>query len=158
MKKIAVIGVGNPLRQDDGIGILLLKKLKKIEKNLPKSIDLIDFGTGGMNLLYVFEKYQRIIIIDAADINKKPGEVLIFNPNQVISKKINSKITTHQSDILNIVEIAKKLGTEPYIKFFAVQPQITDCGTELSKKLQKNLDMIFKKLIEEINKTTQMEQ
>ena len=49
MKKIGVIGIGNPLRRDDGIGILLLEKLVERKENMPDDIEYIDGGTGGMN-------------------------------------------------------------------------------------------------------------
>ena len=48
-KKIGIIGLGNPLRHDDGIGLLLLQHLQTQKKILPKNIEYIDDGTNGMN-------------------------------------------------------------------------------------------------------------
>jgi len=58
MKKIGVIGIGNPLRKDDGIGIVLLEKLVEIKDDLPDDIEYIDGGTGGMNLLHLFARFD----------------------------------------------------------------------------------------------------
>ena len=52
MKKIAVIGIGNPLRSDDGIGIVLIEKLIENKESFSKNVDFLDGGTGGFNLLH----------------------------------------------------------------------------------------------------------
>ena len=60
MKKVCVIGIGNTLRRDDGIGIVLLEKLIERKNKLPKNVDFINGGTGGMNLLHILVCYDAV--------------------------------------------------------------------------------------------------
>jgi hydrogenase maturation protease len=66
-KKIGIIGLGNPLRCDDGIGLLLLQHIQKQKKILPKNIEYIDGGISGMNLLHLLAQFDTVLLIDAVD-------------------------------------------------------------------------------------------
>lgn len=147
MTKTAVVGVGNPLRKDDGIGIYLLNKLSKKEK-IPRNIELIDGGTGGMSLLHIFPDYDDVLIIDAVDFNEEIGEVKIFTLEDVCSDKSPVKVSTHESDVLKIINLMQNLeeDTPEKIYVFGVQPKDTSYGEVLSSELQKKIDPIFKKL------------
>ena len=147
MKKIGVIGIGNPLRQDDGIGIFLLEKLVEIKDDLPDDIEYIDGGTGGMNLLHLFARFDIVVFIDAVNFGGKIGESKFFNSEDVISKNIQIKISTHGSDILKIIQLSKELGENPdEIFIFGVQPQDIAPGTRLSHEIQENIDLLLNNL------------
>ena len=147
MKKIGVIGIGNPLRKDDGIGIVLLEKLVEIKDDLPDDIEYIDGGTGGMNLLHLFARFDIVVFIDAVNFGGEIAESKFFNSEEVISKNIQIKISTHGSDILKIIQLSKKLGENPdEIFIFGVQPQDMTPGTRLSHEIQENIDLLVNNL------------
>ena len=147
MKKIGVIGIGNPLRQDDGIGIFLLEKLVEIKDDLPDDIEYIDGGTGGMNLLHLFARFDIVVFIDAVNFGGEIAESKFFNSEDVISKNIQIKISTHGSDILKIIQLSKNLGENPDdIFIFGVQPQDMTTGTRLSHEIQENIDLLVNNL------------
>ena len=147
MKKIGVIGIGNPLRKDDGIGIVLLEKLVEIKDDLPDDIEYIDGGTGGMNLLHLFARFDIVVFIDAVNFGGKVAESKFFNSEEVISKNIQIKISTHGSDILKIIQLSKELGENPdEIFIFGVQPQDMTPGTRLSHEIQENIDLLVNNL------------
>ena len=147
MKKIGVIGIGNPLRKDDGIGIVLLEKLVEIKDDLPDDIEYIDGGTGGMNLLHLFARFVIVVFIDAVNFGGEIAESKFFNSEDVISKNIQIKISTHGSDILKIIQLSKKLGENPdEIFIFGVQPQDMTPGTRLSHEIQENIDLLVDNL------------
>ena len=147
MKKIGVIGIGNPLRKDDGIGIVLLEKLVEIKDDLPDDIEYIDGGTGGMNLLHLFARFDIVVFIDAVNFGGEIAESKFFNSEDVISKNIQIKISTHGSDILKIIQLSKKLGENPdEIFIFGVQPQDMTPGTRLSHEIQENIDLLVNNL------------
>lgn len=147
MKKIGVIGIGNPLRQDDGIGIFLLEKLVEIKDDLPDDIEYIDGGTGGMNLLHLFARFDIVVFIDAVNFGGEIAESKFFNSEDVISKNIQIKISTHGSDILKIIQLSKELGENPdEIFIFGVQPQDIAPGTRLSHEIQENIDLLLNNL------------
>lgn len=147
MKKIGVIGIGNPLRKDDGIGIVLLEKLVEIKDDLPDDIEYIDGGTGGMNLLHLFARFDIVVFIDAVNFGGEIAESKFFNSEEVISKNIQIKISTHGSDILKIIQLSKELGENPdEIFIFGVQPQDMTPGTRLSHEIQENIDLLVNNL------------
>lgn len=155
MKKIGVIGIGNPLRQDDGIGIFLLEKLVEIKDDLPDDIEYIDGGTGGMNFLHLFARFDIVVFIDAVNFGGKIGESKFFNSEDVISKNIQIKISTHGSDILKIIQLSKELGENPdEIFIFGVQPQDIAPGTRLSHEIQENIDLLLNNLKVELKNIT----
>jgi hydrogenase maturation protease len=147
MKKIGVIGIGNPLRKDDGIGIVLLEKLVEIKGDLPDDIEYIDGGTGGINLLHLFARFDIVVFIDAVNFGGEIAESKFFNSEDVISKNIQIKISTHGSDILKIIQLSKNLGENPNdIFIFGVQPQDITPGTRLSHEIQENIDLLVNNL------------
>jgi len=152
MTKIGIIGLGNPLRKDDGIGIVLLNKLKQQKKKLGKNIELIDGGIGGMNLLHVLARFDIVVLIDAVDFQGAPGESHVFTVAQLQSKKTPDRFSTHESDFLNIICLSKELNELPRkIIIFAVQPQDVSFGTDLSEQLEKNLDGLLGSLQRQIH-------
>lgn len=147
MKKIGVIGIGNPLRKDDGIGIVLLEELVEIKDDLPDDIEYIDGGTGGMNLLHLFARFDIVVFIDAVNFGGEIAESKFFNSEEVISKNIQIKTSTHGSDILKIIQLSKGLGEDPdEIFIFGVQPQDMTPGTRLSHEIQENIDLLVNNL------------
>ena len=151
MNKNAVIGIGNPFRSDDGIGIILLNELIKRKKEF-KNIDFIDGGTGGFNLLHDLSKYKKILIIDAVNMGKNPFESEFFNIENIKNNKdIHLNISTHNENFLDIIKLSEKLDEKPdKIYVFAVQPKNLNYNGNLSKELLENIDNYIFKLIEKI--------
>jgi hydrogenase maturation protease len=153
MKKTAIIGLGNLFREDDGVGILLLQKLKQNKNLIPENIDFIEAGIPGMNLIHMIEPYDQIIFIDAVNFNQKPSSSFFFKPENVTSQKNNKNpVSIHETDVLKIIEIYKKIKpTKKQFYIFGVQPKNTDYGETISEDIKKNFEKIFNKLTEEIN-------
>ncbi len=151
MKEIGVIGIGNPLRRDDGIGIVLLEKLIGRKDELPNNVEFIDGGTGGMNLLHLFARFDVVVIIDAVNFDGNIGESKLFTTEDVYSKKTQINISTHESDILKIIHLSKKLGENPdEIFIFGIQPKDTSFGQDFSSELQQKVEPLSVSLQNEI--------
>lgn len=150
MNKIGIIGIGNPLRKDDGVGIILLEKLVENKKKLPRNIEYIDGGTSGISLVHQLTRFDVVFIIDAVDFNGTFGELRLFKPEDVINRKYNLSISTHDIDFLKIVELSKKLKEKPEIFIFGVQPKDTSFGKNLSTEVEQKIDSILNSLISEL--------
>ena len=126
MKPIGVIGLGNPLRRDDGIGIIILQKIKEKKESLPLNLDYIDGGTGGMNLINIFSKYKIIILIDAMNIDSYPGDYRFIRLDQLSIKKNKNKEDIHNPDILKLIKFSKEISKNPEkVYIFGIQTKDT---------------------------------
>jgi hydrogenase maturation protease len=156
MKKIGIIGLGNPLRSDDGIGIILLNKIIEQKNIFSKNIEYIDGGTGGLNLIHDIAKFDVILFIDAIDFKGKIGETVFLNQEELVSKKIPIRTSTHQNDILKIIQLSKSLNELPEkIFFYGVQIKDTSIGSNLSNEIYEKFNEILSQLVININRISE---
>ena len=156
MKKIGIIGLGNPLRCDDGIGIILLNKIIEKKNIFSRNIEYIDGGTGGINLIHDLVKFDIILFIDAIDFKGKIGETVFLEQEELISKKIPIRASTHQNDILKIIQLSKSLNELPEkIFFYGIQIKDTSIGSNLSNEIYKKFNEILSQLIVNINRISE---
>ena len=151
MKKIGVIGVGNPLRRDDGIGIYLLNFLISKKDSLSKKLLFFDGGTMGMNLLHILAKLDVAVIIDAINLDDKPGCCNFFKYSDVKSNNEFTGFSSHEDDLLKIISLSEKLDEKPEIYFFGVQPKDVSFGEGFSQEVEKNMEEIKNQLIKKLN-------
>jgi hydrogenase maturation protease len=151
MKKTTIVlGIGNPLMSDEGIGVVLVNRLSVLAEKFP-SVEFADAGTGGMSLLHYFEGREKAVIIDCANMNEKPGKIKKFTPSQVKSVKQLAHLSLHEQDLLKIIEIAKQLDQCPKeIVIFGIQPKNVSFGQSLSKELEKNINNYINVICKEL--------
>lgn len=150
MKKIGIIGLGNPLRQDDGIGIKLIEKLVKKKNRFSQNIEFIDGGTGGISLIHLFAKFDIVLLIDAIDFNAKPGDFKFFKIDDKVYSDKNINFTTHEENILNVLKIFEKIYEKPELYMFGIQPKKIDFKNKLTKELDNKIELILSSLEEKI--------
>ncbi|MCX6662002.1 MAG: hydrogenase maturation protease [Euryarchaeota archaeon] len=154
-KRIAVIGLGNPLRRDDAIGILLLQYLSQNKKKLSKTIDFIDGGTSGMNLLHLLGDYETVLLLDAVDFKGSTGEIKKFTVDEIKNQKIQLFLSTHEPDFLTVYALLKELDRAPtHLIIFGVQPKDISYGTRVSQEICSFLPTLQKQILEEIQSMT----
>jgi len=136
MRNIAIIGLGNLLRRDDAIGVILLEELRgKFE-----DIEFIDCNIEGANLLQILSKFDNILILDAVDFGSKPGEYRVFDVNSIDQ----SARSTHVLNLREMVMLSRVMYKKPRrVYLFGIQPEDTSPGMELSRSLSdKKSDLI----------------
>jgi hydrogenase maturation protease len=139
---IAILGLGNILLQDEGVGVHIVSKLKQNYICNP-AIKIIDGGTSGLDLIEYFEDNDKIIIIDAINLGKKPGHIYVFN-NDEIEKFFTTNLSSHQVGLHDILSAVKLLQKEPsQIYLIGVQPASVETGLKLSDQVEKKLNKIF---------------
>lgn len=146
MVRTAVIGVGNELMGDDSIGPHIARSLLE-RKVLPDEVMVIDEGRGGMRLVHHIKDVEKLIVIDAADIGKAPGEFKVFRPEEVETIKDLSGTNIHEWDLLKMLELSKMLGECPDdIRIIAIQPAYMELGEGLSDILKNRVDEYIEKV------------
>ncbi len=153
MTRNAIIGLGNPLRQDDGIGVILLHQLKEHADTLPLDLTLVDAGTPGMNLLHLLTKYNKILLIDAINLNQPPGTSRCFTLNDITQNTTTTNKNPHTPNILQVIKLSQQLDEQPdELYFFGIQPHSTSYTDTLSTTLQRRLPTLLQTLTQEISR------
>jgi hydrogenase maturation protease len=149
-KDTLVIGLGNPLMSDEGIGVHLIRKLSEQQEKFP-SVEFIDAGTGGMNLLHLIANRKKAVIIDCVKMGKKPGTFKCFEPADVQTIKKMTHFSLHEADILRIIDLSKQLGECPEkIVIFGIQPESLELGQKLTKTLSGQIDAYLVEIHKEL--------
>ncbi|MGB7567493.1 MAG: hydrogenase maturation protease [Chitinivibrionales bacterium] len=150
MNNIVVVGIGNILKTDEGIGVRILQELSKCADEFP-SIDFVDLGSGGMGLLHVIAHRAKAVMIDCAFMGKSPGTMSRFTPEQVTTQKLTAGLSLHEGDVLSIIALSRRLGEAPgKIVIFGVEPYSIDPGEDLSTELEKRLGTYVSQIKEEL--------
>lgn len=137
---IAIIGVGNYLMGDEGVGIHAIEYLRTFK--WPDDVEIIDGGTPGVSLLHLIEGRKLAIVIDCADFGGKPGEVRTFNPDDLVRYE-QSEASLHATDLLSALELARKTGHYPEkITIVGIQPKKIAMGPALSAECKEALAML----------------
>ena len=150
-KKIAIIGLGNTLRRDDGIGIVILESLLKFYKR--NDIDYLNFGSASFDLLHQLKAYDTVLLIDGINAGLKAGELKISRLRDIEYKLDNFVTSTHEFDLKDIFELSKKLGIKTKIYLAGIQVEDTSFGEGLSETLKQRKEDILKEIITFIKKT-----
>ena len=148
--KTAVIGLGNYLMADEGVGLHALNLLEQKCRNLP--VDLVEAGTCGMNLLHQFEERKKVIFLDGGNCNRKPGQFVRFHPDEVVSRKQLGRQSLHEFDLIEFLTLAKKLEkTEDVdIVIYCIQTQDIKMSDQLSQPVKNALPIVVDKIYNEL--------
>jgi hydrogenase maturation protease len=149
--KILVLGLGNILLNDEGIGVRVVEEMEKL--NLPDNVDLLDGGTGGFVLLSLFHEYNTMIIIDAALTDDKPGSIKVLEPKY--SSDFPKSMSTHELGMKDMIESAMLLEKVPkiYLVAVSISPQ-QDMDMKVTSKFEKQVPKIIETvlgILQEIN-------
>jgi len=146
--RTVVIGVGNLLLKDEGIGIHALRALQELD--LPPGISLIDGGTSPDLIAYT-RAGDRMVIIDAAKGGGKPGTIYRYRPEDLAAGR-GTLTSAHELGVVENLKLMALTGNEPReTVIIGVEPKEIDWGTELSPELKKRLPAIVKAVLREIN-------
>ena len=147
---IIVLGLGNPLMADEGIGTKLIEKLDSACGSDARA-DFIDAGTGGMTVLTYIANREKAIIIDCALMGTEPGTIKRFTADEVVSVKKLSHLSQHDSDILSVIELSKQLGECPKeVVFFGIEPQTIEQKMELTETIQAKVSEYVSMILKEV--------
>lgn len=148
-KNILVLGVGNALMSDDGIGIHVINELKRCYE-FPSSIWLVDGGTAGINLLDYLCWADYALIIDAVVTGATPGTIHHLTGKD-IGTMIKVKGSMHQLNLSETLACARMLDMLPDTRIIGIEPaDYSHSGTSLSKELDAKLEELVKIIISEI--------
>lgn len=136
-RRALVIGVGNTLRGDDGVGVYVARALAC--EPLPDVVEVLDGGTEGLSLLFEMERADRVILIDAADMEQSPGECRALDPEHLADGTQVRFSSLHGIGIAEVLALGRSVGVEPDVTILAIQPADIQPRDGLSEALAARL-------------------
>jgi hydrogenase maturation protease len=146
---VKIIALGNRLRGDDGIGPVVIEKLKK--KNLEGEFTLLDAGSDAFAVLEHLIEDDPIIIIDCARMGKQPGEFVSMNMDSDKLRIAEKSISLHGFSLAEVIQLAQNTGDITQGRIIGIEPEAIEFNTGLSLVLQNKLNKITNFVIEEAN-------
>lgn len=129
---ILVLGIGNLLMQDEGVGIHVANRL---EQEGIEGADCLDGGTGGYHLLGTIQSYRHVIMVDAALDDFPAGHIRVLRPRW--SKDFPRQLSAHEIGLKDLIDAAVVLGNLPDIYVVAISVKdFQDLGTDLSAAVE----------------------
>jgi hydrogenase maturation protease len=138
-KGVLLLGIGNMFRRDDGVGIVVINACRN---KVPEFVDVLDGGTDGLSLIEYIKNYPKVIIVDAVDIGKKPGDFMAFLPEEVKLKIKADSLSTHGFGLADVIQLVKKLNIKTDLTIIGIQPKDIAFGEGLSEEINIKLNEI----------------
>lgn len=143
--KTLILGLGNTLRRDDGLGPAVIEGLQSQKL---ANADVQVGGQDGLTLLESIREYPRAIVIDAVDMGMPAGEVRIFAPGEVRVK--SDSLSTHGFGLAEAMELMPMLDIQTELKIIGVQPESIEFGQGLGEKVSNSLGKVVELVKEQL--------
>jgi hydrogenase maturation protease len=145
-----VLGVGNILLQDEGLGVRTVEALAEHRELLPEGVELFDGATAGADLIDVISDRRRIIVVDSVQADVEPGTILRFTGADFAKRSVTT-MSLHQVGIVDALVMAGHLGSAPAeVVVIGVRPKTVAYGLELTPEIQavlpKVVDLVHKEM------------
>jgi hydrogenase maturation protease len=152
MKKTLILGIGNILLSDEGLGVHAVKRILGSGIAIPDDVEIIDGGTAGFDLLELLMGRKKIIIVDALRVDDAPGSIYRFPPEHIASS-LNA-MSLHEFGIRELIAMLRMLGHDPEIEIIGIVP--SDVSTfnmclsaEVENSMPRTIDLIMGAAAEE---------
>ena len=143
-----VIGLGNPLMGDDGIGLAALERL--VASWEVDGVELVDGGTWGMNLLPLIESADTVILLDAIHLGRAPGTVIELD-GDAVPRRLAAKLSPHQIDLGEVLALAALRETLPRrLVAIGIQPAQVEMITALSPAVAAAMPLMLHRVAERL--------
>ena len=139
VNKTLVLGIGNTLLSDEGVGVRMLDYLQENHPDLP-DLDYLDGGTLSFTLAGWIEETDNLVVIDAAELGSAPGTVEVFEGEEMDRFAGRTKRSVHEVSLGDLLAIAHLTDTIPgHRALVAIQPLEIDWGSRLSDAVAEAL-------------------
>ncbi|MCS6839962.1 MAG: HyaD/HybD family hydrogenase maturation endopeptidase [Roseiflexus sp.] len=149
MPAILVLGLGNIIMRDEGLGVRACERLIQ-RYRLPDGVTVLDGGTLGLDLLPHLEGVTNLIILDAINAGLPPGAIVRLE-NEQIPQTLALKMSMHQVGLQELLAVLTLRGQiPPHIVLLGMEPLLIEPGLDLSEPVQVNLDALVEAVAAEL--------
>lgn len=146
--KVVVLGVGNLLLGDEGVGVHLIQKLREMQ--LGEGIELVDGGTSLLDFIPQAEDVSKLIIVDAVKLGGKPGTTYKICVDDSLLKGAKGITSLHQLGVVETLAIAQKMGKLPHTVIIGIEPKEISYGLELSPEIVREMGKMVNLILDEV--------
>ena len=150
--KIVILGVGNLLLSDEGVGVHVANELMGM--NLPAEASVVEGGTDGFRLINTITEADRLIVVDAVRGGGTPGSIYHFDMDEVQDCPTGFKTSLHQIGILEVIGLLGLIGKKPCTTIIGVEPKSLEMGMELSPEVKDKIPRIIELILDELKHPT----
>ncbi len=153
--KLLVLGIGNILLSDDGLGVHAANELMK--ENFPENVTIMDAGTFTQDIFYLFEDYSHILVLDVLHGKQEPGTCYRLTEKELTQNQ-NQRMSIHDIDLLDSLNMAELVNkNRPDIFILAMEPEdYLTWSMELTPTIQAKFQDFLKLAREEIYKILEL--
>jgi hydrogenase maturation protease len=150
-KSILVIGVGNTLLKDEGVGVKVVERLEALG-DLPDGVELLQGGVLGLDLLEDMEGREKIIIVDAVNGGETPGTIYRMTREHIDTGRNRCLSSVHEIDLPYVFRMADLLGQQiDPVVIIGIEPKDMDVGfeelsPEVEAQIPKVIDLVMKEI------------
>jgi hydrogenase maturation protease len=146
-RQVAIVGVGNLLLSDEGVGIHAARALREV--SMPSHVRIFELGTRGLEILEVVEGFRKAIIIDAVKSGAPPGSIRRWQLGELLDTSAPRMVSLHEMDLMATLKIGRAIAKLPdEVIIIGIEPKLLSSGlelsTELKAKFQELLDLALK--------------
>ena len=147
--KVTLIGLGNLLMRDEGVGVHAVRYLEA-HYEIPPGLEVVDGGTFALDLLPYIENRDRVLFVDAVNFRKEPGYIGVLQ-NQEIPALFGVKGSLHHLGLMDVLAAAQLLEViPPEICLIGIQPQTIATGLELTDLIQGRLAALVARILAQL--------
>jgi hydrogenase maturation protease len=137
------------MRGDDGVGVRVVHLLAA--RSLPEGVEVVDGGTQGLAIVNLMEGRQRVIFVDAANLNRAPGEFVRFTPDEAHLLGEDQRLSVHEAGLRDALLLAEALQVLPdEVIIYGVQPATLDWNDNLSPEVETTLPRLVQGILDEL--------
>ena len=149
VQDILILGIGNILLKDEGIGVHVVQRLK--EMSLPDNVEVLDGGTAGLDLVDFVVGRKKLIVIDAVNTGEKPGTIYRLTEEN-LDIKPKTIMSFHDIDFLDALHMSDVMSEKPEETIvIGIEPKDMSDGVDLSPEIEERIPRIIELVMKEIN-------
>ena len=152
MTETLVLGLGNILLGDEGVGVRVIERLLE-QVEFPEEVQVLDGGTLGLDLLPYLEGAARLLVVDAAQARKPAGTLVRLTGREIPIFLDASKVSPHQEGLQDLLAVAALKGYLPEeLVFLGVQVGSLGVSLELSPAVAAQVNPMVERVLEELTR------
>ncbi|MDD4890037.1 MAG: HyaD/HybD family hydrogenase maturation endopeptidase [Phycisphaerae bacterium] len=147
-----ILGIGNIILRDEGVGVRIIERMRDSHVALPPNVEIVDGGTSGADLIDVIADREKVVVIDAVQLDAEPGTVVRFTGDDLVAEAV-VPISLHQFGLVDTLMMASKLNCLPKQTIvFGIKPKDIRPGLDLSPEIEALVPKVIELALAEVQR------